>query len=217
MRKAKTRPITLATLRVNCCCGGQAVDAAGDHPLHGVGEVERSQVARVGRDPADPVADLDQAGVAQGIGQFFAEEGVALGPLADQRGHRLGQRGHAQALADQGQRVVGRQRFQAQPVQVAASASSCAVLGRRRLGQRAGRQHQQQRLAPAGYAPPPGPAPRRPSRASGRLRGSAARSAGAAPPLSGRPATVRGCSRPAPARSSARSARCRAGPAAARR
>jgi hypothetical protein len=55
---------------------------------------------------------VDEAGVAQGVGEFLAEERVAVGALVDQGGDRLGQLSDAEAVADQGQGVMAAQRLQ---------------------------------------------------------------------------------------------------------
>ena len=86
----------------------QAVDAGQDDTLH---RVRQRQILQVGvwRDPAAPVADGDDPGVPEGVGEFLAEERVAAGVLADELGHRLGHRGDPQPLPDERGDVISRQ------------------------------------------------------------------------------------------------------------
>jgi hypothetical protein len=82
--------------------GGQRVNAADDHAVDGVWEVHLAQVAGIGRKSALAVRDGDQAGVAQGVSQFLAEEWVPFRPFADEAGYFRWQGGHVQTVADQG-------------------------------------------------------------------------------------------------------------------
>jgi len=71
----------------------QAIDAAGNNSLDGVGEGQRRQIG-AWRQSRPAVLDEQQSGVAQGVGQLLAEEGVPLRLVVDKGNDSRRQFGH---------------------------------------------------------------------------------------------------------------------------
>jgi hypothetical protein len=92
---------------------GQLIDAALDHDLDRVRQLDRLALRRR-RKSADTAVEFHQATIAERMRQFLGEEGMPLRLLADQPRDRLAQRSRPQLLADQRPRFVRRQAVETQ-------------------------------------------------------------------------------------------------------
>jgi hypothetical protein len=99
---------------------------------------------------ATAVLDADYAAVAQGVGEFLAEEGVAFRLALDEVRHRSRQRRHAEATAHERDRVVWGQALEPHPRRACVPQQGVRLGSRRRLD-RPRREYQQQRLHPPAH------------------------------------------------------------------
>ena len=102
----------------------EQVDAAGDDAVDGIGEGERRQFRFAGSQLAGAVFDDEQAGIAQGLSQLFAEEGVAARFLQQQLFDCFGKFFNSQAEVHTLQGIPRRQRAQRQVFRIGARQQS---------------------------------------------------------------------------------------------